>query len=204
MDASQISLTFTYSSNKAASYVVDLLIKPEGSTEYRKGTLDGNSSFEGKEGESEFTVSWDKEKDAIKADQWVDLRLTTTDKDGHTTSSDLNRLRFESRETIRNHFQDYLIYYGKWTDALIDQARQKYRLVILDTRSGISPKQIAKIRAGKDPRDASDDVLVLAYVSIGEDLRTARMSQDDMKKDARFVLDGSGPSTDPRAGSRSI
>ncbi|NOU84344.1 hypothetical protein GC102_00880 [Paenibacillus sp. LMG 31460] len=200
VDASQIPLTFTYTSNKTASYVVDLLIKPEGSTEYRKATLDGNSSFESKEGESEFTVSWDKEKDSIQANLSVDLRLTTTDKDGHTTSSDLNRLRFESRETIRNHVQDYLIYYGKWTDSLIDQARQKYRLVIIDTRSGISPKQIAKIRAGKDPHDASDDVLVLAYVSIGEDLRTAGMSPDDMKKDARFVLDGSGPSTDPRAG----
>ncbi len=200
VDASQIPLTFTYTSNKTASYVVDLLIKPEGSTEYRKATLDGSSSFESKEGESEFTVSWDKEKDSIQANLSVDLRLTTTDKDGHTTSSDLNRLRFESRETIRNHVQNYLIYYGKWTDALIDQARQKYRLVILDTRSGISPKQIAKIRAGKDPHDASDDVLVLAYVSIGEDLRTAGMSPDDMKKDARFVLDGSGPSIDPRAG----
>lgn len=200
VDASQIPLTFTYTSNKATNNIVDLFIKPEGESDYRKATLEGNTSFVSKEGESEFTVLWNKEKDAIKADRSVELRLTTTDKDGHTTSFDLNQLRFESREVIRNNIENYLIYYGTWTDSLIDQARQKYQLVILDTRSGILPKQIAKIRAGKDPHDASDDVLVLGYVSIGEDLRTAGMSLEDMKKDSRFVLDGSGPSTDPRSG----
>jgi hypothetical protein len=95
---------------------------------------------------------------------------------------------------------NYLIYYGAWTDALIDQTKQKYELVIVETRSGITPRQIAQLRAGKDPHDASDDVLVLAYVSIGEDLRTVGMTPEQMKLDPRFVLDGTGPSTDPRPG----
>lgn len=199
VDAPQIPLIFTYTTSNAASIQVDVRIRPEGASEYRKAALEGETSFESKIGENKFSIVWDKEKDAIGAGRSVDLRLTATDAQGHSASFDLHRLRFEMRTTLRNHIENYAIYYGKWTDALVDQARQK-QLVILDTRSGITPAQIAKLRAGKDVHDASDDVLVLGYVSIGEDLRTAGMSPEDMQKDSKFVLDGSGPSTDPRPG----
>ena len=37
---------------------------------------------------------------------------------------------------------------------------------------------------------------VLGYLSIGEDLRTAGMTPEDMLKDWRFTGDGSGPRVD--------
>lgn len=84
----------------------------------------------------------------------------------------------------------YLIYYGNWTTSLVNYARTNYRLVILHPSSNITSNQIATIRAGKDNiLGTADDVLVLAYLSIGEDDRFG----------VPLVDDGLGPRVDPRA-----
>ena len=89
-----------------------------------------------------------------------------------------------------NTTQSYLIYYGNWTSGQVDYARTNYHLVILHPASNITPAEIATIRSGKDGiLGTTDDVLVLAYLSIGEDDRTG----------APFVGDGLGPRVDPRA-----
>jgi hypothetical protein len=200
VDAPSIPIRFTYTSNVSSSCNVELEYKAEGTTDYRKATISGNASFSCPTGESESTIIWDKKQDGIEAGIVIDLQLTVTDQDAFKASFELTSLQLESRMTIRNHIDNYLIYYGAWTEALIDQARQSYQLIILETRSGITPRQIAQLRGGKDPHNAKDDLLVLAYVSIGEDLRTAGMTSEQMKLDPRFVLDGTGPSTDPRPG----
>ncbi|HYF01632.1 MAG TPA: hypothetical protein VEJ18_22105, partial [Planctomycetota bacterium] len=46
--------------------------------------------------------------------------------------------------------------------------------------------------------DPGDDVLVLAYISVGEDLRTTNLTDEQMLADPRFMGDGSGPRVDPR------
>ncbi len=84
----------------------------------------------------------------------------------------------------------YLIHYGNWTAALVDQARTNYKLVILHpSASDITPANIAAIRSGPDNvAGTADDVIVLAYISIGEDDRPG----------APFAGDGNGPRVDPR------
>lgn len=117
------------------------------------------------------------------------------------SSSDLitGTVHFKTREPIRNNIQNYLINYGTWTNEQLDFVKERYQLVIVDTRT-ISVEQVQRLRAGKDPQDAGDDVLVLGYLSVGEDSRTVGMTPEEMKKDSRFVLDGTGPSIDPRIG----
>src|SRR5688572_6099596 len=87
----------------------------------------------------------------------------------------------------------YLIYYGNWDAAKIDTARLNYRLVILHPSvSNITPSGIATIRSGPDNTSgSSDDVKVLAYISVGEDDRPG----------APFAGDGNGPRVDPRPNS---
>ncbi len=64
---------------------------------------------------------------------------------------------------------DYLVYYGGWNATKILQA-QYFDLVILDIRSGITPAQIADLRDGLDDlAGTGDDVIVVSYLSIGED-----------------------------------
>jgi len=89
-----------------------------------------------------------------------------------------------------NSTQPYLIYYGNWTAGQVDYARTNYHLVILHPASNITADQIATIKRGKDNiAGTADDVLVLAYLTIGEDDRTG----------APFTGDRMGPRVDPRA-----
>jgi hypothetical protein len=84
----------------------------------------------------------------------------------------------------------YLIYYGNWTASQVDYARTNYHLVILHPASNITSNDIATIKRGQDNiAGTADDVLVLAYLSLGEDDRAG----------APFVGDGLGPRVDPRA-----
>jgi hypothetical protein len=72
--------------------------------------------------------------------------------------------------------RNYLLYYGAWDRTIIEKV-YRYDLVILDAHRGPRPSQIApvvrRIRAGVNgvPGD-SDDVMVLGYISLGEDVRT--------------------------------
>src|SRR5580704_7906920 len=89
-----------------------------------------------------------------------------------------------------NTTQPYLIYYGNWTASQVDYARTNYHLVILHPASNITSNDIATIKRGQDNiAGTADDVLVLAYLSLGEDDRAG----------APFVGDGLGPRVDPRA-----
>ena len=84
----------------------------------------------------------------------------------------------------------YMIYYGSLNEDAIEEAKQ-YDLVIVHPRNGnITRKQVQKIR--------SAGTCVLGYISIGEDLRTAGMTAEQMLRDERFIGDGSGPRVDPR------
>jgi len=84
----------------------------------------------------------------------------------------------------------YLIYYGNWNAGQVNYARTNYHLVILHPASNITSNQIAAIKRGRDNiAGTADDVLVLAYLSIGEDDRTG----------APFAGDEQGPRVDPRA-----
>ena len=71
-----------------------------------------------------------------------------------------------------NTTQPYLIYYGNWTAGHVDYARTNYHLVILHPVSNITSNQIATIERGKDNiAGTTEDVMVVAYLSAGEDDR---------------------------------
>lgn len=84
----------------------------------------------------------------------------------------------------------YLVYYGNWDSTKVAYARNNYRLVILHPSSNVTAANVATIRRGRDNiAGTSDDVIVLAYISVAEDDRPG----------APFVGDGQGPRVDPRA-----
>lgn len=84
----------------------------------------------------------------------------------------------------------YMIYYSTLDEALIEEAKQ-YNIIIVHPKSGdITREQVEEIQ--------SAGTLVLGYLSVGEDLRTAGMTPEQMLKDERFVGDKKGPRVDPR------
>jgi hypothetical protein len=100
--------------------------------------------------------------------------------------------------------ESYAIYYGV-LDAARILALQSYPLVIVHPHNGgIVRSQIQQLQQGVNPTDTADDVVVLCYISIGEDSRTYNLSNAQMLADPRFVGDGSGPSVDPRGTGSSL
>jgi len=92
----------------------------------------------------------------------------------------------------------YAIYYGA-LDANSIQALKQHPLVIVHPHNGnIVRSQIREIQNGRDPNSADDYVVVLCYISIGEDSRTFNLTDAQLRADPRFTGDGTGPSTDPR------
>ncbi len=100
--------------------------------------------------------------------------------------------------------ESYAIYYGV-LDAARIQALQSYPLVIVHPHNGgIIRSQIQQLQQGVNPADTADDVIVLCYISIGEDSRTYNLTPTQMLADPRFVGDGTGPSVDPRGTGSSL
>lgn len=99
----------------------------------------------------------------------------------------------------------YAITYGALGPAVIETLKT-YPLVIVHPYNGdLTRSQIFQIKQGVDPNTSADNVVVLCYISVGEDDRTFGLSDAQMLADARFRGNGSGPSTDPRAaGVRSL
>ena len=85
----------------------------------------------------------------------------------------------------------YMIYYGAVDDRVVENAGQ-YDIAILHPRAGgLTRQQVERIQ--------SAGTKVLAYLSVGEDLRTAGKTPEEMRRDPRFTGDGSGPRVDPRS-----
>ena len=102
-----------------------------------------------------------------------------------------------SAQAKAQRVNNFLINYGPWDAASIAIAKN-YDVVVVHPSQGLTRQIVEQIQQGNDPADPADDVVVLGYVSIGEDLRTARVSDEDMLADPRFVGDGTGPRIDPR------
>ena len=113
-----------------------------------------------------------------------------------------SELNAEEQGTVINEFpyekkSSYMIYYGALNQSIINQAKQ-YEVVILHPKMGnITRDQIQEIR--------ESGTIVLGYIAIGEDLRTAGMTPEEMLRDTRFTGDRTGPRVDPRpAGTTSL
>lgn len=194
-----IPLSFSYETNKPSSLKINLQFRQKGDLHFRDATLEGLSTIQTSVDKHTYSIIWNKAKDRLSTEQYFDIKLQLSSNDRPAIEDEIRNVHFETRETARNNIQNYLIYYGTWTNEQIDFVKEKYQLVIVDTRA-VSAEQVQRLRSGKEPHDAGDDVLVLGYLSVGEDSRTGGMTSDEMKQDPRFVLDGTGPSTDPRAG----
>lgn len=85
----------------------------------------------------------------------------------------------------------FMIYYGEVDEPAVLNA-MKYDIAILHPKQGkLTRRQVKRIQ--------SAGTKVLGYIAVGEDLRTAGLTPDEMREDSRFRGDGSGPRVDPRA-----
>jgi hypothetical protein len=100
---------------------------------------------------------------------------------------------------VSRHIDRYLVNYSTWSADEIAVAK-RHQLVVAHPRSGqLTRSVVAEIQRGVDGvAGSADDVRVVCYVSIGEDLRSGSVSDAQARVDPRFVGDGAGPRVDPR------
>jgi hypothetical protein len=119
---------------------------------------------------------------------------------GPTASVSLTVPYSENLHARLQQVNSYYIDYGTFDNARVATAKT-YELVIMhptQSRTTISRSLVASIQQGVDPLDPADDVIVLGYITIGEDDRTIGISASTFATDPRFRGDGTGPRIDPR------
>ena len=144
-------------------------------------------------------VSWDSVPDiGFHTPRSAWLRLAPSDASGAGTPAQIVTPAIDNLRAAASRVDHYVINYGGWDAASIAIAKQHQLVVVRPDRGNLDRAAIADLQAGIDPADPADDVIVLGYVSVGEDLRTAPLTDDQVRSDPRFAGDRSGPRADPR------
>jgi hypothetical protein len=171
-------------------------ISIDGAT-FRPATLSGVSATADGSGAS-IAATWDAVGDlGAHASGPVSLRITPADAVGQgqpaTFTPQIDNLRAMARQV--DHF---ISNYGPWNDASLAVAKRVDLVIAHPGNANLTRAAVQGLQAGANPTDPHDDVLVLCYVSAGEDLRTHGLSDDQIRADPRFRGDGTGPRIDPR------
>ncbi len=103
----------------------------------------------------------------------------------------------EARAKARR-VEAWMANYGGWDETKIDLARRHALVVVHPMQADLTREVVAAIQRGIDQSDALDDVLVLGYISVGEDLRTRHLTDEQISVDPRFRGNAAGPRVDPR------
>ncbi len=181
----------------------------EGST-WRPARLKGHSSNLVSAGPGgETRVTWRRLQDTgFRHRKQILLRVLPVDDAGGEGEPLLVRTPpVESPRLAALEVNHPIIYYGEFDENTVAHLESYQLAVVHPTTAELTRESISAIQDGADPADPRDDVLVLCYLSVGEDLRTVGVSYEEMRDDPRFRGDGSGPRVDPRGvnmGGRSL
>jgi len=148
---------------------------------------------------SNVTVPWHALDDiGFRPDPSVVLTLIVSDRLGPGPAARASLPPFSNRHAAARRVDHHLVNYGPWTDEDVATALLHDLVIAHPGQASLTRARVAALQQGVDPLDPSDDVLVLCYISVGEDLRTIHMTDDQIRADPRFRGDGSGPRIDPR------
>ncbi|MES1166097.1 MAG: hypothetical protein ABUR63_10080 [Verrucomicrobiota bacterium] len=107
-------------------------------------------------------------------------------------------MRTDDLHAAARRVEHYIANYGTWSTDALALAQQVDLVIAHPDNAKLTRGDVRRLQAGADPSDPGDDVLVLCYVSVGEDLRSHGLSDDQVRADPRFRGNGTGPRIDPR------
>ena len=202
-DNQQADLDLVIFHTDAESDTVDLEISfsRDGGASWQPANLKGyHSNIFTAEQDGETRITWRRLKDTgFRHPAQTLIRVLPTDATGQrgealsVTTPPIDSPRLAALEV------DYpIIYYGGFDQDIIRHMETYQLAVVHPTIGELTRESIAAIQDGVNPADPRDDVIVLCYISVGEDLRTVAVSDEEMRNDPRFRGDGSGPRIDPR------
>jgi len=102
----------------------------------------------------------------------VRLRFTASDGQGAGPPSTFVTPRIDNLHAAARHVDSYVANYGAWSPDGVAIAKTVQLAIVHPKRGDVTRDLVASIQRGVSAADPTDDVLVLCYVSIGEDMRT--------------------------------
>lgn len=94
------------------------------------------------------------------------------------------------RRAMARRAENYLLNYGQWEAGELAIARNHDLVVVDPDETTVTRALVADLQAA--------GVLVVCYISIGEDQRSAGDTDAELAADPRYRGDGTGPRVDPR------
>lgn len=207
----EVPISFTLSGPDSNSIDVETMISFDNNQSWIYATIiDSNTaSLQSSPAGVEYTITWDCDSDIgihIPASLTIKMTPNLNSKFGDAAFYSISKIDYLASKAYLNmrtaidNLQHYIIYYGELNDEVISIAKT-YQLVIIHSSNGyVTRHQVREIQNGVNPESTDDDVLVISYISVGEDVRTYGVTTDEMLADSRFAGDGTGPRIDPRDG----
>jgi len=176
-------------------------VSADGGTSWRDATMTGSTltGLASAPSGVDTTIYWDTIADlGIRNQSATLLRITPMAGTEVGTPGIVTVPAIDNLRAAAAGVESYLVHYGTF-DAETIRLAETYDLVVVHVLAGnLQPETVREIQDGVDPDDPGDDVIVLGYISVGEDLRTVNKTDAEMLLDSRFVGDGTGPRVDPR------
>ncbi|MCR9246323.1 MAG: hypothetical protein NXI31_14925 [bacterium] len=146
-----------------------------------------------------ITLPWDSVADlGFRTTSAARLRVTASRDDGIAAPVVVEVPALDNLRAAAMRVQHPMVHYGPIDAGTMELAKQHDLVVVHPSSGGLDAATIRELQLGRDPFDPADDVIVLAYISVGEDLRTVGLTDSQMLLDPRFVGDATGPRIDPR------
>lgn len=198
---SPATVSFTVTSPLNLPVSVALQVSTDAGVTWRNMRLDASlAAVQATAAGTPVTVGWDATNDlGVRANSAV-IRAIASDANGAGAAA-TKTVVVPHHDIVRafvRRVDHHATHYGDLTEANMAMA-QAHQLVVLHP-SHIANVNRAIVKQLQDgpTADPADDTLVLCYISVGEDLRTVAVSNDQLLADPRFRCDGSGPRVDPR------
>src|SRR6185369_15668589 len=102
----------------------------------------------------------------------VHLRLTASDGQGPGPPAAFVTPAMDNLRAAARHVDSYVVNYGGWSPDSVAIAKTVQLAIVHPKRGDVTRDLVASIQKGVSSDDPTDDVLVLCYVSVGEDMRT--------------------------------
>ncbi|MCB9555889.1 MAG: hypothetical protein H6707_07285 [Deltaproteobacteria bacterium] len=196
-----VTVNFVVSDAKSAAVEITVDVSNDGGKTWRTarttGKLVGLSSSPGGTAAS---LVWDTLRDVgFRNPAAAILRVTPKTSQGTGSAATLTITQTDNIGLRKAAMSSYIAYFGQLDSGAIAHL-QVYDLAIVHPLDGnIKASELEAVKRGVNANDPADDVMVACYLSIGEDIRTSKLSDTQLLADTRFVGDKSGPRVDPRA-----
>ena len=170
----EIEITIEHSDAEGDATNLFAEVSLDDGTTYKTLTLANNTmSIIPGDSNGSTKIIWDSLSDlGFRIPTTANIRMTPSDASGTGNPFTFTTLLIDNIRDVAKNVNYHITYYGQVgpTETAI---LETYDLAVLHPSSGdLTRSQVANIQDGVDPNDPSDDVMVLCYISIGEDLRT--------------------------------